>query len=93
MKLTKEMVTRALTTVDGHRGGDLVTSGALRWIAACDSYATVKLFLDGGADQPTMARVAGEADRAIRRHARRDGVEVTRLVFQFVDKQGDIVFQ
>lgn len=92
MALTKDMVTRALTAVDGPAGEDLVTSGALRWVAACDAFATVKLFL-GDADQPTMMHVAGEADRAIRRHAQREGVEVTRLVFQFVDEQGSILFQ
>jgi ATP-binding protein involved in chromosome partitioning len=92
MSLTKELVTRALTSVDDSRGEDLVTGGALQWVAACDTYATVKLHVDG-ADQPTMMQLAGEADGAIRRHAAREGVGVTRLEFQFVDGQGNVVFK
>lgn len=91
MTLSKDIVTRALTTVDDSRGSDLVTGGALQWVAACDTYATVKLHLE--ADKTTMLHVAGEADRAIRRHASRHGVEVSALRFQFVDQQGNVVFQ
>ena len=67
MSLTKELVTRALTTVDDDAGQDLVTGGALQWVSACDSYATVKINLAADADQTTMVHVAGEADRAVRR--------------------------
>ncbi len=92
MSLTKDLVTRALTTVDDDGGSDLVTGGALQWVSACDSYATVKLNLAEGTDQTTMVHIAGEADRAIRRAASRDSIGVTRLTFQFVDQQGETVF-
>ena len=93
MSLTKELVTRALTTVDDDAGQDLVTGGALQWVSACDSYATVKINLAADADQTTMVHVAGEADRAVRRAASREGIAVTRLEFQFVDQQGEVVFR
>ena len=92
MSLTKDIVTRALTSVDDDSGEDLVTGGALQWVSACDSYATVKINLKDGADQTTMVHVAGEADRAIRRAAGREGVAVSRLTFQFVNHQGEVVF-
>ena len=92
MSLTKDIVTRALTSVDDDSGEDLVTGGALQWVSACDSYATVKINLKEGADQTTMVHVAGEADRAIRRAAGREGVAVSRLTFQFVNHQGEVVF-
>jgi ATP-binding protein involved in chromosome partitioning len=91
--LTKDMVTRALTTVEGPSGEDLVTAGVLQWVAACDSTANIKLHLATGSDQPAMLRLAADADRAIRRHAAREGVTVSSLRFQFVDRQGDIIFQ
>jgi ATP-binding protein involved in chromosome partitioning len=91
--LTKDLVTRALTTVEGPGGADLVTGGALQWVAACDATATVKLSLPAGTDQPTMMQIAGDADRAIRRHAGREGVEVAGLHFQFVDHQGGVIFK
>jgi ATP-binding protein involved in chromosome partitioning len=93
VSLTKDLVTRALTTVDDDAGQDLVTGGALQWVSACDSYATIKINLRDGADQPTMVHIAGEADRSIRRAASREGIDVSRLEFQFVDQQGEIVFR
>lgn len=92
MSLTKDLVTRALTAVDDGKGADLVTGGALQWVAACDSQASIKIHAEG-ADQPTMMQLAGDADRAIRRHADRAGVAVTALEFQFVDQQGNVVFK
>ena len=81
MSLTKDLVPRALTSVDDDSGEDLVTGGSLQWVSACDSYATVKLNLKEGVDETTMVHVASEADRAIRRAGQRDGITVSRLTF------------
>jgi len=91
--LTKDLVTRALTSVDDHAGQDLVTGGALQWVSACEGFAKVKLCLSEAVDEPTMMHIAGEADRAIRRAADRDGAKVAGLEFQFVDQQGNDVFR
>ncbi|MEO1512461.1 MAG: P-loop NTPase, partial [Planctomycetota bacterium] len=99
--LSKDYVTRVLTTVDAPdgptAGQDLVTAGILQWISACDGYASVRLSLpeagDAPADQTAMVHLAGEADRAIRAAARRDGIAVNDLRFIFVDHSGNIVFR
>ena len=36
MSLTKDLVQRALTSVDAPDGTDVVTGGALQWTSACD---------------------------------------------------------
>lgn len=91
MGLTKATVQRALTTVDGSSGVDLVTSGDLLWVAACDAYASIKLNAPEGQDRSVMADLSRRVDAAIRREARREGQEVQSLRIQFVDHAGNVV--
>ena len=91
--LTKDLVQRALTAVDGPDGSDLVTSGALRWVAACDAFASMKVHLPEPPDNAGLMQLAGEIDGAVRREARRSGAGVERLLVQFVDHGGTVVWQ
>ncbi|MEM0983682.1 MAG: Mrp/NBP35 family ATP-binding protein [Planctomycetota bacterium] len=92
MGLSKDLVKRALTTVDGPSGLDLVTGGELQWVAACDGFASIKLNLPDDTDRPAMMQLAAECDRAIRNEAARTKEPVEALRFQFVDHGGNTVF-
>ncbi|MEM1183929.1 MAG: Mrp/NBP35 family ATP-binding protein [Planctomycetota bacterium] len=91
--LTKDLVQRALTSVDGPTGDDLVTSGALRWTAACDGYASLKIHLPSPPDNAGLMQLAGEIDGAIRREAAQASAAVERLLVQFVDHGGTVIWQ
>jgi len=91
--LDKDLVHRALTAVDGPDGVDLVTSGALRWVAACDAFASLKVHLPSPPDNAGLMQLAGEIDAAVRREASRSGAGVERLLVQFVDHGGTVVWQ
>ncbi|MEM7754319.1 MAG: Mrp/NBP35 family ATP-binding protein [Planctomycetota bacterium] len=91
--LNKDLVHRALTAVDGPDGLDLVTSGALRWVAACDAFASLKVHLASPPDNAGLMQMAGEIDGAVRREAQRSGAAVDRLLVQFVDHGGAVIWQ
>lgn len=90
MTLTKDAITDALRTVFTPAGDDLVTSGALVSVAACDAYAAVRLCVED-ADADQRAKLARVADAAVRSAAKDLGHPVESLVIEFVDHAGNVV--
>jgi ATP-binding protein involved in chromosome partitioning len=86
MPLTKDAVTEALRGVPGPvPGSDLVGGGYLRHIAACDTYATVRLQVPGGSAED-FDRIADAAHRAVLAKARLGGYPVDAFMVEFVDE-------
>ena len=55
MSLNKDQISAVLRTIDNPAAdGDLVASGAVQWIAWCDTYGSVKLSLPTGVAPSTM---------------------------------------
>jgi len=93
MSLTKDLVQRALTSVDAPDGTDVVTGGALQWTSACDQYASVKLYVAGVEDQRALKKLGEACDRAVRTEAARQGEPVESFTVQFVDQSGNTILQ
>jgi ATP-binding protein involved in chromosome partitioning len=92
MSLSKDFVTSCLTGVhDPVRGNDLVSSGALQWVSACDTYASIKLFLPPEAGKPVLQQVAQLAHSKLTQIAQRNGETVDSLIVEFVDDAGTVV--
>lgn len=92
MSLSKDFVTSCLTGVpDPVRGKDLVSSGALQWVSACDTYASIKLSLPPEAGKPVMQQVAQLAHSKLVQIAQRNGETVDSLIVEFVDDAGTVV--
>lgn len=92
MSLTKDFVTSCLTGVpDPVRGKDLVSSGALQWVSACDTYASVKLCLPPEAGKAVMQQVAQLAHSKLVQVSQRNGEQVDSLIVEFVDEAGTVV--
>ncbi|MGH7244668.1 MAG: Mrp/NBP35 family ATP-binding protein [Phycisphaerales bacterium] len=92
MSLTKDFVTSCLTGVpDPVRGKDLVSSGALQSVSACDTYASVKLFLPPEAGKPVLQQVAQLAHSKVTQVAQRNGETVDSLIVEFVDDAGTVI--
>jgi ATP-binding protein involved in chromosome partitioning len=82
MSISKSTVTSALGTVQHPRTGqDLVATGAVAKVTACDGHAAVVLVLDD-LPEPERAAVRAAADRAIREHAARAGETLAGLAVQ-----------
>lgn len=89
MPLTKDVVTEALKGVSGPiPGSDLVGGGYLRHVAACDTYATVKLQLPPGGSTEDFERIAEAAHRAVLAKAHLGGYPVDAFMVEFVDEAG-----
>ncbi len=84
MALSKENITRALTTVDTPDGGDLVTDGALRSLEIRGEDLSIELSLSADAGRETLQQIAEQTNGAIRRHAARTGDRVGRIRIGFV---------
>ncbi|MAY73680.1 MAG: sodium:proton antiporter [Phycisphaerae bacterium] len=93
MALTKDLVRRALTGVDGPDGIDLVTSGAVEWIAVCEADASVKLSVEPTPGREQFASLATACAAAVTREAKRDGVSNVSLLVQFVDEDGSLLYE
>jgi len=92
MSLSKDFVTSCLTGVpDPVRGKDLVSSGALQWVSACDTYASIKLSLPPEAGKPVLQQVAQLAHAKLTQIAQRNGEAVDSLIVEFVDDAGTVV--
>ncbi len=90
MSLTKPFIQNALRQVELPSGGDLVSNGAVAWIAACDAYANIRLSLPG-ADARARKNIASVVDAAVRAEAGAAGIDVAKLGVEFVDDQGGVV--
>jgi len=92
MSLSKDFVASCLTGVpDPVRGKDLVSSGALQWVSACDTYASIKLSLPPDAGKSVMQQVAQLAHSKLTQIAQRNGETVDSLIVEFVDDAGTVV--
>lgn len=92
MSLSKDFVTSCLTGVaDPVRGKDLVSSGALQWVSACDTYASVRLFLPPEAGKGVLQQVAQLAHSKLQQVAQRNGEAIDSLIVEFVDDAGTVV--
>ncbi|GJQ29512.1 MAG: iron-sulfur cluster carrier protein [Phycisphaerae bacterium] len=88
MGLTKQMVHEALRTVPlGGELADLVGSGRVVWMAACDAVASVRLRDDGSNRRPTAEAVFSAIDAA----AKAAGERLDVLTVEFVDAAGKAV--
>lgn len=91
MSLSKDFVTSCLTGVpDPLRGKDLVSSGALQWVSACDTYASIRLCLPSEAGKAVLQQVAQLAHSKIAQVAQRNGEAVDSLIVEFVDDAGAV---
>jgi ATP-binding protein involved in chromosome partitioning len=89
MSLTKDSVTAALKHVLTPDGRDLVASGSVKWVAACDTYAGIRLLVSG-ASPKLMATLAATAYDAVKSHG---GAPVDAFVVEFVDDAGTVVHE
>ena len=90
MSLTKDLVREALSGVRFH-DTDLVAGGALQWVAACDAFASVRLFLGDDPGEEACAQVAARAEVAIRGAAAKAGGDVDGLLIEFVNHAGNVI--
>lgn len=86
--LTKDLITNALRNVPGTHSADLVSSGALQWVSACDTYASIKLHLPEGTASAELNRVASAAHGAVVRAA---GRTPDSFIVEFVDEPGEVI--
>ena len=96
MGLTKAMVTEALRAAPAPGNGndgptDLVSARCVEWVAACDTYGTVKLHTPSVSDKDGYQQVARGAIEAVVRAAKGEGIDVTSLTVEFVNHSGDVV--
>ncbi|HEX8877242.1 MAG TPA: Mrp/NBP35 family ATP-binding protein [Phycisphaerales bacterium] len=92
MSLSKDFVSSCLTGVaDPVRGKDLVSSGALQWVSACDTYASIRLQMPGGTGRGVLDQVAQLAHAKLSQVAERNGTRVDSFIVEFVDEAGTVV--
>lgn len=92
MSLNKDQITEALRTIENPAAdGDLVASGALQWVAWCDTYGSVKLALPKGVAGPTMDQLAKVVHGTISAVAADAGGAVDSLIVEYVNDAGTVV--
>jgi ATP-binding protein involved in chromosome partitioning len=90
MALDKAAVNEALRDVPAPAGGgDLVSAGLVKHVAACDGHVSVKVGLEGEA--ALLEMVALRARRAVQSRAARGGDALLGFVVEFVDGAGKTV--
>ncbi len=94
MSLSKDFVSSCLTGVaDPVRGTDLVSSGALQWVSACDTYASIRLHMPSSAGRAVLDQVAQLAHAKLSQVAQRNGTKVDSFIVEFVDDAGTVVHE
>jgi ATP-binding protein involved in chromosome partitioning len=88
--LSKDLLRSALASVRLPDGRDLVSAGVLQWVAACESYGSVRLHLEQSTDD-LRAALAAQCEIAVRRAAMQADAEVTSLLIEFVDHAGNVI--
>ena len=92
MSLSKDFVSSCLTSVaDPVRGKDLVSSGALQWVSACDTYASIRLHLPASAGRAIFDQVAQLSHAKLSQVAQRNGSKVDSFIVEFVDDAGAVL--
>ncbi len=92
MSLSKDFVSSCLTSVaDPVRGKDLVSSGALQWVSACDTYASIRLHMPASAGRAVFDQVAQLSHAKLSQVAQRNGTKVDSFIVEFVDDAGTVL--
>jgi ATP-binding protein involved in chromosome partitioning len=92
MSLSKDFVSSCLTSVaDPVRGKDLVSSGALQWVSACDTYASIRLHMPASAGRAVFDQVAQLSHAKLSQVAQRNGTKVDSFIIEFVDDAGTVL--
>jgi ATP-binding protein involved in chromosome partitioning len=92
MSLSKDFVSSCLTSVaDPVRGKDLVSSGALQWVSACDTYASIRLHMPSSAGRAVFDQVAQLSHAKLSQVAQRNGTKVDSFIVEFVDDAGSVL--
>lgn len=92
MALSKDFVKSCLVGVpDPVRGGDLVASGALQWISACDTYAAIKVHMPADTGRSVLEQVARLAQVKLSQVASRNGTALDSFIVEFVDDAGTVL--
>ena len=94
MSLSKDFVSSCLTGVaDPVRGKDLVSSGALQWVSACDTYASIRLQMPDNTGRGVLDQVAQLAHAKLSQVAQRNGTRVDSFIVEFVDEAGTVLHE
>ena len=91
MPLTKDLVTDALRRSGLPGREDLVASGVLQWVAACDDYASIKLHVEDELPTGALDEIASHAHRCVRRAAENASTPLSSLTVMFVDEAGAMI--
>lgn len=92
MSLNKDQISAVLRTIDNPAvDGDLVASGAVQWIAWCDTYGSIKLSLPSGVAPKTMDQLARVVQQSIAAMATASGSRLDSLIIEYVDYAGTVV--
>lgn len=92
MSLNKDQISSVLRTIDNPAAdGDLVASGAVQWIAWCDTYGSVKLSLPAGVAPSTMDQLARVIQQSIAAMSTSSGSRLDSLIIEYVDHAGAVV--
>ncbi len=91
MSFTKDSARQALTTVPAPGlTGDLVSSGALQWIALCESNASIKIHLPPSG-RGSWDQTAATATSALVAAGKTAGQPITSVIVEFVDDAGTVI--
>lgn len=89
--MNKDAIRSVLATIENPAiEGDLVSSGALQWIAWCETYGSIKLHLPQGVATSTLDRLAKVVHGAIGSAAASQGGSLDSLIIEFVDEPGSV---
>ncbi len=91
MPTNKAQIIDLLRTIDNPAlPGDLVSSGALQWVAWCDSYGSIKLHLPAAVATTTLDALAKSVHASINAACVRDTSRLDSLIVEFVDRAGAV---
>jgi ATP-binding protein involved in chromosome partitioning len=85
MAITKDAMVRAVGEALGAGGGSVL------WASVCDTFASVKLELSGGATRAEFDAAAARAHAGARALAAREGSGLDSFIVEFVDHGGKVV--
>jgi ATP-binding protein involved in chromosome partitioning len=89
--MNKDSIRSILATIENPAiEGDLVSSGALQWIAWCETYGSLKLHFPRGVASSTLDRLAKVVHGAIGSAAVGAGGRLDSLIVEFVDDAGAV---
>lgn len=91
MGLSREDIARALRSVPGPGGVDLVTGKRLIWSSVCDSYAAVKLQIPDASPGPSLDQLSSAVHGAITRASAAAGTPLDSLIVEYVNDAGTVV--